>query len=389
MRVAIVGGKLQGVETVYLAKKAGWETLLIDKATDTPAAGLCDLSIRCDVTSVDHAAHYFKGVDLIIPALENVTALNALSAIATNENIPFAFDPDAYKITSSKLRSNRLFDHLKLPTPAVWPSCEFPLLVKPDRSSGSKNVNILHSLQELKDFSQPLGGLKGWVVQEFVSGPTFSLEVIGSPGNYLMPQVTDLFMDRNYDCKGVRTPSVLSPKHMDHLKLITGQIAGALQLKGIMDVEVVLDRRGLKLIEIDARIPSQTPTAVYWSTGINMLEMLKDVFGENQLKNEADPGVPKPVLYEHIRVNANVLEITGEHIMSKAGPLHLHTDFFGADEALTDYQPGCQQWAATMIYTADKPENLLKKRAQTLTKICNKFGCADYMESEPRYEGMR
>ena len=39
MLIAVVGGKLQGVEAVYLAKKAGWKTLVIDKNPDVPAAG--------------------------------------------------------------------------------------------------------------------------------------------------------------------------------------------------------------------------------------------------------------------------------------------------------------------------------------------------------------
>ena len=50
MRVAVVGGKLQGVEVVYLAKKAGWQTLLIDKNPDVPATGLCDQFLQFEFT---------------------------------------------------------------------------------------------------------------------------------------------------------------------------------------------------------------------------------------------------------------------------------------------------------------------------------------------------
>ena len=52
MRVAIVGGKLQGVEAVYLAKKAGWEVVLVDKKSEVPAAELCDEFYSLDVTKV-------------------------------------------------------------------------------------------------------------------------------------------------------------------------------------------------------------------------------------------------------------------------------------------------------------------------------------------------
>ena len=50
MRVAIVGGKLQGVEAAYLAKKAGWEVVLVDRKSWVPAAGLCDSFYSLDVT---------------------------------------------------------------------------------------------------------------------------------------------------------------------------------------------------------------------------------------------------------------------------------------------------------------------------------------------------
>ncbi|MCP4451790.1 MAG: 3-methylornithine--L-lysine ligase PylC, partial [Planctomycetes bacterium] len=42
MLSAIIGGNLQGVEATYLAKKAGWEVLLIDKNAQAPASLMCD-----------------------------------------------------------------------------------------------------------------------------------------------------------------------------------------------------------------------------------------------------------------------------------------------------------------------------------------------------------
>ena len=38
MKVAIVGGKLQGTEAVYLAKLAGFESILIDRNPEVPAS---------------------------------------------------------------------------------------------------------------------------------------------------------------------------------------------------------------------------------------------------------------------------------------------------------------------------------------------------------------
>ncbi len=40
MLIGIVGGRLQGMEAVYLAKKAGFETLVIDRKEDAPATSI-------------------------------------------------------------------------------------------------------------------------------------------------------------------------------------------------------------------------------------------------------------------------------------------------------------------------------------------------------------
>ena len=53
MLIAVIGGKLQGVEAVYLAQKAGWEILVIDKNPDAPATGLCDKFLKFEF-SLEH-----------------------------------------------------------------------------------------------------------------------------------------------------------------------------------------------------------------------------------------------------------------------------------------------------------------------------------------------
>ena len=49
MKVAIIGGKLQGTEAVYLAKAAGIASILIDSNPVVPASGFADEFICGDV----------------------------------------------------------------------------------------------------------------------------------------------------------------------------------------------------------------------------------------------------------------------------------------------------------------------------------------------------
>ena len=123
-----------------------------------------------------------------------------------------------------------------------------------------------------------------------------------------------------------------------------------------MDVEVILHENELKVIEIDARLPSQTPTTVYWSTGVNMLQLMAANFLKQSFEPPWDNRLPACVIYEHVCVTSNMLEIAGEHIMSGADALRVYPDFFGADEAITNYASDRNSWVATLIVTETNPE---------------------------------
>jgi pyrrolysine biosynthesis protein PylC len=150
-------------------------------------------------------------------------------------------------------------------------------------------------------------------------------------------------------------------------------LANALNLKGIMDVEVILHENELKVIEIDARLPSQTPTAVYWSTGLNMVQLLGDLFLNRQAHIQPDSKHGFGVIYEHVRVRSNQLEIAGEHIMSGAEALHVIPDFFGANEAITNYAAGRDEWVATLIVVAETIKAAWERRNSVIADLKKQF----------------
>ena len=367
MRAAVIGGSLQGVEAVYLARKAGWEVLLIDKKPLVPASGLCDTFVQLDITQNKQLDFVFRDIDLIIPATENAHALKSLVQWSRSSDIPFAFDADSYEISSSKRESDQLFAGIGVPAPLPWPGCGFPLIAKPDSGSGSEGVWLFHNQKQLEKFFSNLS-TNDWILQEYLEGPSYSLEVIGSPNNYTTLQVTDLEMDEDYDCKRVLAPTKLSPHQVIQFEEISLKIAQALPLKGLMDVEVIVHNGQMKVLEIDARLPSQTPTAVYWSRGINMLTLLEQLFLKNQ-ENKNSQQTDRGVVYEHIKVTPGAVEVCGEHIMAQGGPLQLHTDFFGADEAITNYAPGKNSWTATLINSGANLSEAWEKRQQIIKNI--------------------
>jgi pyrrolysine biosynthesis protein PylC len=381
MLVAVVGGNLQGVEATYLAKKAGWEVILIDRRSVVPASGLCDRFIRLDVTGQEDLSKILGDVDLIIPALENLSALSTLDQWTREKGIAFVFDPKAYLVSSSKTKSNRLFGRIGIPIPLPWPECEYPVVAKPNVGSGSREVMIFLDAGSIQPHI--IESPEEWVLQEYIQGASYSLEVIGRPGRYTPLQVTDLAMDSGFDCKRVIAPTDLPETLVSEFERISVSIAEELKLKGLMDIEVIFHNNTLKVLEIDARLPSQTPTVVYWSTGLNMVELLAAHFLDGMEKSPPDSAPPKGAIYEHIRVSSNSLEVAGEHIMSGTDALCLRHDFFGADEAITNYAPGRVEWVATLIFADATRQAALEKRHRMISQLQNRFNLKAYQDLSP------
>lgn len=367
-RIAIVGGKLQGTEAAYLAKKAGMESLLIDYYERPPAMGLCDEFLCCDVTQESkELIDALNGVDFILPANENAQVLETLVRLADQYRYTLAFDQDAYAISSSKLLSDRLFHENQIPSPQYYPNCRAPYIVKPSGFSGSEGVRRIDTEEELKKFLNKVSPDEKWVVQEFLTGPSYSIEVIGRPGAYQTYEVTEIHMDKVYDCKKVTAPCPITKSQEENFRKLAVRLAELIKLNGIMDVEVIDDNGEFKVLEIDARIPSQTPTVVYHATGANFVEELRKLFCGGKLA-EKESRRKKFCSYEHFLIKNGKVSEHGEHIMSEGGPLTLRENFFGADEVISDFVRDGLPWRGTFINWADTEEELEEKRENM--KLC-------------------
>ena len=186
------------------------------------------------------------------------------------------------------------------------------------------------------------------VVEEYVPGPSLSLEVLCWKGHAVPLQVTGLEFDDGYDCKRVTAPIEASEALLRAFDDVTVRLAEGLGLNGLMDVEVMVADDAPKVLEIDARLPSQTPTAVYWSSGLNIVEALTRTLLDGRLP-AIDREPRRACVYQHVHAADGRLRVLGEHVMGAARPLALVPGFFGSDEGLTDYAPGAARWSATLI----------------------------------------
>jgi pyrrolysine biosynthesis protein PylC len=385
MKVAVVGGKLQGIEAAYLAQQAGWEVLLIDRKPQVPAIGLAHSFVQADVTAdQSRLERIFQDIDLIVPTVEDLEALTSLDVLAARNDFLLAYDSSSYAVTSSKRKSEQLFHELALPLPQTWPKCSFPLIMKPENLSGSQGIRTIGDKDELALVARAKGmEIDNWIVQEYLEGPSYSLEVLGMNGRFITIQPTFIDVDFHFDCKRVLAPVNLPEPLKNKLDETARLIANSLGLRGIMDIEVIQHGKELKVLEIDARLPSQTPTAVLHSTGINMLELLYNTYVNQAVPEHLEIGLERNVIFEHIKVTPDSLEILGEHIMTEAGPLTHYRDFFGADEALTDFVPEASQWVATLIIKAENSQEAIAKHDRVIDAIRSTFHLPECVDTLP------
>ena len=370
-KIGILGGGLQGTEAACLARWAGWESCVVDSQPQAPASGVADAFVVGDANDLKSFDKAFAGCDLVIPACENIATLELVTSWGQTNDFPVAFDLNAYRITCNKVLSKELFAQKNVPTPLCWPEASYPLIAKPISGSGSRGVELLptpdHFSRKFPHRSDDT--TKGWVVEEYCTGPSYSLEVSGRPGAYKTWLTTALEMDDIYDCCQVWAPSNISKASDIELRKISIDLAEALKLKGLMDIEVIASPQGLKVLEIDARLPSQTPTVVLWSMGENLLLRLAENFCAIKSPSNSNYSTPKAVIYEHIDVSSQGLVLAGEHLMSASGPLTLKENFQGADWAVTNFQPGQNHWVATLIIIDNDMDAARLRRKEILERL--------------------
>ena len=394
MRLAVVGGKLQGTEAAYLAQEAGYDVVLIDRRAGTPASGLVVENHAFDVaTDVVRSREVLMSCDAVLPACEDERTLAWLAGAVPAWGVPLLFDPRAYEVTSSKLRSNEAFARLDVPRPAAWPSCGFPVVAKPSVGSGSHGVRVVRSEPELALARAAFAAAgEEIVVEEYVAGPSLSLEVVAAGGEAAVLQATALEFDADFDCKRVIAPVELDNEvgeaTLASFDEAARRLAHGLALTGVMDVEVMVRDGVPRVIEIDARLPSQTPSAVFHSSDLNLISVLVDTVVAGR-----PPGVSREArraaVYEHVLVWDGAVQVTGEHAVGAAGPLRRRDGLFGADVALTDLQDGARRWVAVLMTRAADVATARARADEAVRRLAHDHGLELLPETSPAIGGAR
>lgn len=383
MRLAVVGGALQGMEAVYLASKAGIETTVLDRKGTAPALSICDDPVVLDPTKdPEGARRIFEDCDAVIPACEELDLLHCLDGMLKGTDVPLLFDMHSYEISCSKNRSNEIMESVGVPLPGKWPECGFPVIVKPSSQSGSIGVSVAFNQDDVDRGLETVRSLNDEpVIQEFVHGKSVSIEVIGDGRTARSYVTTEVVLDTNYDCKMVRcNPDIMSKEDDDLFAKIGKDVAENMGLSALMDVEAILTPKGLRVLEIDARIPSQTPAAIQAATGVNLLEELMfTALGKETGRVRAEGSS----VYRHVVMKDGVLRACGEKEFGHVREPRMVSGLFGADDVITDYEPGKSEWRATLITHGPTEEEVDRRCASSIERILDECSVETFIDGSP------
>jgi len=383
MRIAIVGGALQGMEAVLLSKAAGYETVVLDRKKGAPAMSLCDEPVNLDPTKDPEAAlEVFRGCDAVIPACEEMDLLKTLDSMKSKMDAPLLFDLASYNISNSKNRSNEVMKSVGVPLPQPWPQCGFPAIVKPSSQSGSIGVTVAMNEEDLEKGLDIVKSLNDEpVIQEFVHGKSVSVEVIGNGKTAKGYITTEVCLDSNYDCKMVRcNPNIMTKENCDLFAKIGEDVADAIGLSALMDVEAILTPKGLRVLEIDARIPSQTPAAIEAATGVNLLEELATTALGRPADRKPKEGSS---VYRHVYLRDGELRSSGEKEFGHVVSPRFAPGLFGSDNCITDYEPGKAEWHATLISKGRTEKEADERAAACIEKILDECSIERFLDGTP------
>ncbi len=370
----VVGGRLQGVEIAFLAKEAGWNVTLVDCRLEALAANLSDRIVCADAAQLNPA--FLSGFDIVFPALEDLEVLIALEESCQAAGVPLAFDERAYRITSSKRATNEFLTGLGVSIPpdiSSEPSWDGGYIVKPDSASGSSGVRRFADRAEALAF---LATHPEYIGQAFLEGDVLSIEVICDDDDVVCYCITEVVVGGDFDCHRIVAPARIGEAVKREIRAVARVIGEGLHMRGIFDIELIMHEGVPYVLELDARMPSQTPIAAYFATGVNyVVETAARFMPGLKASPPSCHHEHGHVILQHVLAEGGTVSLIGEGSLAY-GPSLVRVDGrFGADMALVGREQGPSTYA-TLVVVAGSPAEADRRMGRCLRAVAKEEAIA-------------
>ena len=296
-RLLIIGASILQLPAIKKAKELGHYVAVADfnpNAVGIPYADEFYNASTIDIEAICKVAEEFKPDGIMTLATD--MPMRSIAAATSRLGLPGISMDTAIKSTD-KGEMIKAFKEHGVESPwfhiidnvtvlnALLPHLSYPCILKPTDNAGSRGVMLVKSVDELiaayqYSVSQSRGGLV--ILEEYMTGPEVSVEVMVVDGEPHVLQVTDkLTTGAPYFVEmGHNQPSMLPAEDVEKIKDLACRAVKSVGINcGPSHVEIKLTPTGPKMVELGARMGGDCITThlVPLSTGIDMIKATIDV----------------------------------------------------------------------------------------------------------------
>ena len=290
-RIMVLGASYLQVPLLQEAKKLGYYVAVLDMNPEAIGIQYADEFFNVstiDVEAILQVANEFKPDGIVTAATD--MPMRAIGKV----NDELKLNGIGYEVAinaTDKFEMIKKFKEYNVPSP--WfihvsneadlekekNSIEYPCIMKPVDSSGSRGVSLINSYEELCetfDYSKK-HAKNGVLIEEYMQGNEISVEVLIQDSNINIITITDKITSGSphFVELGHIQPTSLPRKIVNQVYEVVNKAIKAIGITdGAAHVEIMVTENGPKLIELGARLGGDFITShlVPLSTGVNMLE---------------------------------------------------------------------------------------------------------------------
>ena len=296
-RLLIIGASILQLPAIKKAKELGHYVAVADfnpNAVGIPYADEFYNASTIDIEAICKVAEEFKPDGIMTLATD--MPMRSIAAATSRLGLPGISMDTAIKSTD-KGEMIKAFKEHGVESPwfyiienvtvlnALLPQLSYPCILKPTDNAGSRGVMLVKSAEELIEayqysVSQSRGGLV--ILEEYMTGPEVSVEVMVVDGEPHVLQVTDkLTTGAPYFVEmGHNQPSMLPAEDVEKIMDLACRAVKSVGINcGPSHVEIKLTPTGPKMVELGARMGGDCITThlVPLSTGVDKIKATIDV----------------------------------------------------------------------------------------------------------------
>lgn len=343
-RLLILGGTQIQCEVIRMAKKMGVTTVVTDynKPENSPGKLICDEHYMVSCTDVEAVVELIKeknidGVlvgfnDMLLPYYADICEKAGLPCYGTREQFEIYTNKDKYKalcreynvptVKEYQIDLNNIDESIA--------SIEYPVLVKPSDSSGSRGITRCDNVEELKEavsVARKFSKTDVVLVEQYLKGREVTVFWIFQDGNYYLSAIANRHVKHNQEGViplpvGYTFPASITGEYQKNIENNAKEMFRSTSIKnGMMFMQCKIEEDTCVVYDIGFRLTGSLEYKIIKKVcGYDPLEMMIHFaitgrMSDNSIEDKATPNFDKLGKYAFnvsiLSKPGKIAEITG------------------------------------------------------------------------------